>query len=149
MTRAKGLYVTEVYEFEQRTRIELPLFTVRIPAGFPSPGDDYIDGKLDLNEHLIKHPSATFFMKVQGDSMIDAGISDGDLLIVDRALEATDNSIVVALIDGEFMVKRIRIKNGIYYLVPENSHYHPIEVKQCMNFQVWGVVIYVIHKAKG
>lgn len=149
MTRAKGLYVTEVYEFEQRTRIELPLFTVRIPAGFPSPGDDYIDGKLDLNEHLIKHPSATFFMKVQGDSMIDAGISDGDLLIVDRALEATDNSIVVALIDGEFMVKRIRIKNGIYYLVPENSHYHPIEVKPEMNFQVWGVVIYVIHKAKG
>ena len=149
MTRAKGLYVTEVYEFEQRTRIELPLFTVRIPAGFPSPGDDYIDGKLDLNEHLIKHPSATFFMKVQGDSMIDAGISDGDLLIVDRALEATDNSIVVALIDGEFMVKRIRIKNGIYYLVPENSHYHQREVKQCMNFQVWGGVIYVIHKAKG
>lgn len=148
MKPATCLYVTEIHEFEQRTKLERPLFTVRIPAGFPSPGDDYIDEKLDLNEYLIKHPSATFFMRVQGDSMINAGIHSGDLLIVDRVMEAVNNSIIVAVIDGEFTVKRVQIANNNVYLVAENSNYHRIEVTPEMRFEVWGVVTHVIHQAK-
>jgi DNA polymerase V len=148
MKQKAGLYVTEIYSFEQHTKLELPTFTIRIPAGFPSPGDDYLDDKLDLNEYLIKHPSATFFMRVEGDSMVNAGINSGDLLIVDRAMEATNGSIVVAIVDGEFTVKRFQVKDNKAYLVAENSHYHPIEITPEMRFEVWGVVTYVIHRAK-
>ena len=93
---------------EKHAKYKLPLFISRIPAGFPSPADDYIDKNLDLNESLIKHPAATFFVRVEGDSMVDAGIYSGDILIVDRALETINNKIIVAILDGEFTVKRIR-----------------------------------------
>ena len=146
MESEKGLSVTEIYELEQHTEVELPLFELRIPACFPSPGDDYADKKLDLNEFLIKHPAATFLVKVSGNSMKDAGIHDGDTLIVDRALEATDKSIVVAIINGDFTVKRIHMKENKVYLVAENTNYSPIEVTPEMSFEVWGVVAYVIHK---
>ena len=138
MQSEKGLSVTEIYELEQRTEVELPLFEVRIPAGFPSPADDYADKKLDLNELLIKHPSATFLVKVEGDSMIKAGIHSGDILVVDRSLEATDNTIVVAILNGDFTVKRIRMKENEVYLVAENTAYSPIEVTPEMSFEVWG-----------
>jgi len=138
--------VTEIYGFENRKRQELPLFLANVPAGFPSPADDYIDRKLDLNEYLVKHPTATFFVRVEGESMINAGIHCGDVLIVDRALQATDKKIVIANVNGELTVKRIRkIKNKLF-LAAENPDFEPIEVKGGEQFEVWGVVTYVLHQ---
>lgn len=122
-----------------------PVFTVGVSAGFPSPADDHIEGSLDLNRHLVKHPAATFFVRASGDSMTGAGIHDGDLLIVDRALEAKDKSIVIAILGGEFTVKRISRKTGKILLLPENRNYPPIEVAEGSDFEVWGVVTHVIH----
>ncbi|HIE06736.1 MAG TPA: translesion error-prone DNA polymerase V autoproteolytic subunit [Desulfarculaceae bacterium] len=122
-----------------------PLFFVPVSAGFPSPADDYIENCLDLNKHLIKHPAATFFVRVKGDSMIEAGIHSGDILIVDRSLEATDKKVVIAVIDGELMVKRIKIVGEVIYLLPENHAYSPTEITESMNFAIWGVVTNVIH----
>jgi len=126
-------------------RVLLPLCLNLIPAGFPSPADDYIDKKLDLNEFLVKHPAATFFMKVQGDSMINAGINSGDILIVDKAIEALPGKVVVAVLDGEFTVKRLAKSGERIRLVPENDAYPVIEIKEEMNFEIWGVVTNVIH----
>jgi DNA polymerase V len=128
------------------TSIERPLFLSKVPAGFPSPADDYLEGKLDLNEHLIKHKAATFFVRVTGDSMLDAGIHDGDLLIVDRSLEAQDKSVVIAVVNGEFTVKRIKKEHGRVWLMPENTNYQPMEMVEGSHLEVWGVVTNVIHK---
>jgi DNA polymerase V len=122
-----------------------PLFLVPVSAGFPSPADDYLEGTLDLNQHLIKHEAATFFVKVKGDSMIGAGIHSGDLLIVDRALEPTDNSVVIAVVNGELTVKRLCKRNGHLMLVPDNGNYQPLHITECTDFEVWGVVTHVIH----
>jgi len=125
--------------------VELPIFLESVSAGFPSPADDYMEGKLDLNKYLIKNQSATFFVRVTGDSMINAGIYSGDILIVDRSLIPKDGSIVIAVIDSELLVKRMQyIKNKIY-LSPENPKFEPIEITVEMNFEVWGVVTTVIH----
>lgn len=130
---------------DQRTEVLLPLFLESVSAGFPSPADDYLEGKLDLNKYLIKNPSATFFVRVTGDSMQNAGIYSGDILVVDRSLTAKDGSIVIAVIDSELLVKRINfIKNKIF-LLPENTNYKPIEISGEMKFEVWGVVSTVIH----
>lgn len=106
----KDAAVGEILGFEQHIKIKIPLFVEKISAGFPSPADDYIDKKIDLNEFLIKHPAATFFVRVVGDSMINAGIHAGDILVVDRALEPADNKIIIAVLDGELTVKRIKKK---------------------------------------
>lgn len=106
-----------------------------------------MEQKLDLNTHLIQHPAATFFVRVEGDSMKDAGIHPNDILVVDRALEATNGKIVVAVINGEFTVKRIRFKGPQIILEAENPSYPPILIERSADFQVWGVVTYVIHKA--
>jgi DNA polymerase V len=141
MSKCQGLYVTKIYSFEESTKLEIPLFTLRVPAGFPYPGEDYIDEKLDLNKFLIKHPESTFFVKVEGDSMIDAGIHSGDILIVDRSLEATSGDIVIAALDGDMVVKQLRISNdGNYCLVPQNSCYKPVEITPDKDFKIWGVV---------
>ena len=137
--------VTEIYGLDQSTKLELPLFSSRVPAGFPSPGDDYIDQTLDLNE-LVKHPSDTFLVKVEGDSMINAGIHDGDILVVDRALEADNNKVVVANLDGELTVKRLSIKDTRVLLIPDNPKYEPIEIRPLSDFRIMGVVTFVIHK---
>ncbi len=137
--------VTEIYGLDQSTKLELPLFSSRVPAGFPSPGDDYIDQTLDLNE-LVKHPSDTFLVKVEGDSMINAGIHDGDILVVDRALEADNNKVVVANLDGELTVKRLSIKDTRVLLMPDNPKYEPIEIRPLSDFRIMGVVTFVIHK---
>jgi DNA polymerase V len=126
--------------------VPLPLVTARISAGFPSPAEDYIDKKLDLNDYLIRHPAASFFVRVEGNSMINAGIHNGDLLIVDRALEPADGKIVIALVNGEMTVKRISKKAGRLYLLPENDAFKPLEITEGSEFQVWGVVTSVIHK---
>jgi len=137
--------VEAIYYPDNTTICERPLFMVPVTAGFPSPAEDYIEGKLDLNRHLIKHPAATFFVRVAGDSMIDAGIHPGDILIVDRSLEPADRKVVIAVINGELTVKRIRMKKGRLYLMPENEKYKPIEIEKEMNFDIWGVVTNVIH----
>jgi len=137
--------VTEIYSLDQSTKLELPLFSSRVPAGFPSPGDDYIDQTLDLNE-LVKHPSDTYLVKVEGDSMINAGIYDGDILVVDRALEADNNKVVVANLDGELTVKRLSIKGTSVLLMPDNPKYNPIEIRPLSDFRIMGVVTFVIHK---
>ena len=122
------------------------LYSSSVSAGFPSPADDYIDTKLDLNEHLIRHPSATFFVRASGDSMIGAGIHSGDILIVDRSLEAANNAIVIAALEGELTVKRFKKKNGRVFLLPENKEYKIIDVTHNETFSIWGIVTYVIHK---
>ena len=137
--------VVEIFKADTATKQPLPLYLSRIKAGFPSPADDYLDKKLDLNEHLIKHPAATFFVKVKGDSMIGAGINSGDILIVDRSLEPKDKKVVVAIVNGEFTVKRISKKGNKLLLLAENDKYAPIEIKEGMDFEIWGVVVHVIH----
>ena len=134
-----------IYQPDQTTECKRPLFLVPVSAGFPSPADDYIENSLDLNKHLIKHPAATFFVRVKGDSMIDAGIHSGDILIVDRSLDATDKKVVIALIDGELTVKRVRIIDKKIYLLPENSDFSSTEIIESMDFTIWGVVTNVIH----
>lgn len=126
--------------------LTLPLFEHRIPAGFPSPADDHLEMQLDLNEHLVKNPASTFYVRVEGDSMIGAGIHANDLLIVDLSLEPADGQVVIALIDGEFTVKRL--KKGAHHqisLIAENKNYPPIIIKEGMDFKIWGVVTNVIH----
>lgn len=136
----------EFFVPDNGTLLELPFFTSHIHAGFPSPAEDYLDKKLDLNEHLIQNPSATFFVKVSGNSMVNVGINDGDILIVDRSVEARDNKIVLGVINGEFTVKRIKKKNKRLFLLPENEQYEPIEITEEMDFRIWGVITYTIHK---
>ncbi len=143
--RDSTIRVTGIFGFEKRTKLDLPLFVTGISAGFPSPADDYIDRKLDLNELLITHPAATFFVRVEGNSMINAGIHSGDILVVDRALEPNNNNIVLAILDGEFTVKRIKKLKNDLYLTPENPDFEPIKIDEETNFEVWGVVTYVVH----
>lgn len=123
----------------------MPLFLVPVSAGFPSPAEDYIEGRLDLNQYLIKNPAATFFVKVSGSSMIDAGIHDGDILIVDRSLQAADKKVVIAVVKGELAVRRIRTEGSRLTLIAENRDYKPLRVEEDMGFEVWGVVTNVIH----
>lgn len=131
-----------------KTKSEVPLFAVPIQAGFPSPADDFLEKTLDLNKYLIKHPAATFFVKVQGSSMEDANIFPGDILVVDRSYKAEDGSIIIAVLNGEFTVKRIKTDKGKVYLLAENKSFSPIEISPEMDFEIWGVVTYIIHKAK-
>lgn len=124
--------------------LPLPLYGARIAAGFPSPADDDIEASIDLNQHLVSHPAATFFVRVQGDSMVGAGIHNGDLLVVDRALEAKSGSIVVAVVDGELTVKRLKITGERVWLMPENPAYPPLEIRDGMALHLWGVVAHAV-----
>lgn len=123
----------------------LAFFTSRVEAGFPSPADDYLEGTLDLNEHLIRRPAATFFLRVSGDSMTGAGIYPGDILIVDRSLTPADGRIVIAVVDGELTVKRLSRRHGRIRLLPENPRYPPIEITAEQDLRVWGVVVHAVH----
>ncbi len=129
----------------QPARLPLPPFSHAGRAGFPSPADDYISDTLDLNEHLIRHKEATFFLRAKGHSMTGAGIQDGDLLVVDRSLAPTHRTIVIAVVDGEFTVKRLYKHAGKIHLLAENPDYAPIELQDGQELQVWGVVTSVIH----
>jgi len=123
----------------------LPLFLCHVAAGFPSPADDYIEGPLDLNEHVIKHPSATYFVRASGDSMNGAGIFNGDLLIVDRSLEPIHGKVVIAEVDGQLTVKRLSKLKDRFSLQSENASYPPIELQEGNEVVVWGVVTHVLH----
>ena len=134
-----------VYKPDRSTKRRQPIFIATVPAGFPSPAADYEEGKLDLNRHLIRNPAATFFVRVTGDSMLKAGIHGGDLLVVDRSIEPRDKSVVIAVVNGELTVKRIRIRRNKVTLVAENDAYRSQEIDEKMEFEVWGVVTNVIH----
>jgi DNA polymerase V len=123
----------------------LPLALCRVEAGFPSPADDYMEGSLDLNAHVIKHPAATYFVRASGDSMTGAGIFDGDLLIVDRSLEPTHGKVAIVEVDGQLTVKRLFKSNGRFLLQSENVSYPPIELQDGNEVVVWGIVTHVLH----
>jgi DNA polymerase V len=123
----------------------LPLFGGRVMAGFPSPADDYVDQQLDLHEHLVEHPAATFFVRVSGASMVEAGIHDGDLLVVDRSVEPRDGHVVIAVVRGELTVKRLRKRQGRLHLVSDNNAVPPLAITEEMDLHVWGVCRYVVH----
>jgi DNA polymerase V len=140
--------VTILQPAEVLSQIPLDVYAAKVSAGFPSPSNDYLEGKLDLNEHLIKNPPATFFVSVSGDSMIGAGIHPEDILVVDRSISPTSGKIVIAVVDGDLTVKRLLLGGGgnNVFLMAENPSYPPITITEEMSFQVWGVVTYVIHK---
>ena len=123
----------------------LPFYSCSVSAGFPSPADDHLDGELNLNEFLIHYPAATFFVRASGSSMLGAGIHDGDVLIVDRSLEPIDGKIVIAAVNGELTVKRLKRQGSKVYLEPENAAYPVIELKEDDELHCWGVVTNVIH----
>jgi len=126
--------------------LSLPFVDEGIAAGFPSPAQDYMDVALDLNKELIKHPSATFYGRVKGTSMKDAGIEDGDILVIDRSLEYRNGMTAVCFLDGEFTVKKLKIDNNKVFLMPANNEFEPIEITEDNEFVVWGIVTYVIKK---
>jgi len=130
-----------------KTKYSIPFCISPVRAGFPSPAEDYIENSLDLNHLLIKHPAATFFVRVEGDSMKDAKINKGDILIVDKAIKPSHKKIIIASIDGEFTVKRLYIEGTNVFLYPENPKFKPIKIQENSDFEVWGVVTYIIHKA--
>lgn len=137
--------IESVMKFVENKGFQFPLYGSKVPAGFPSPADDYIEKQLDLNEHLIKHPSATFFVRVSGNSMINAGIHENDILVVDRSITPVTGKIVVAAIDGQLTVKRLHKTNEKLFLMPENQEFEPIEVREGSEVYIWGVVTNVIH----
>ena len=131
-----------------KEKLSIPLLNFSVSAGFPSPADDYTEENIDLNEYLIKNPFSTFFIRVRGDSMINSGIQDQDLIIVDKSLIAKPGDIVIAMIDQKFTVKRLEKKNNELYLKAENNNYPDLNLKNYENIQIWGVVIYSIHDCK-
>ncbi len=146
LTRLHSGSVLDFFTPDLTTLLELPLAGTAIAAGFPSPAEEYIEIALDLNKELIKHPAATFYARVKGNSMVDAGIQDGDLLVIDKALEAKEGSIAVCYLDGEFTVKRLSVREEGVYLLPANAEFKPIKITEENDFLVWGIVAYVIHK---
>ena len=128
------------------TELSIPIFTSRVQAGFPSPADDHLEDALDLNTHLIHHKEATFFVKAQGDSMLGAGIQQGDILIVDKSLSAKSGKIVIAVVDGEFTVKRLHKYKGNITLKAENPDFEDIKIGGTDELIIWGDVTSVIHQ---
>jgi len=138
----------KICKFKKESALPLDFFMNPVSAGFPSPAEDHLESSLDLNEYLIDHPSATFYVYAKGDSMEGSGISDGDIMVVDRSLEPQNGNIVIASIAGEFTVKRLMVKNNKHYLVPSNNSYQLILITEDMDVHIWGVVIHSIHSFK-
>ncbi|WP_242678254.1 translesion error-prone DNA polymerase V autoproteolytic subunit [Neochlamydia sp. AcF84] len=127
-------------------KLLIPLFQDSVSAGFPSPAENYIEKRLDLNELMVKHPASTFFVRVQGDSMREAGVCSGDILVVDRSLAPLSGKIIVAIVNGEFMVRRYVLGSQGIQLVSAHPSSSILYVNATLDFQVWGVVTYVIHR---
>lgn len=126
--------------------LQRPLYDSKVAAGFPSPADDHLESQLDLNEYVVRNPATTFYVRVEGNSMLNAGIHPNDILVVDLSLEPHDGNIVIALVNGEFTVKRLKIlPSKQICLMPENEDYSPIMIQEGMDFRVWGIVTNVIH----
>ena len=138
--------VSKVFLASNTNANPLPIYLSKVEAGFLTPTEDFREGKLDLNQYLISNPPASFFVRVKGDSMVGAGIYEGSLLLVDRSLEPIPGKIIIAVVNGELTVKRLKMKNGIIVLAPENPSYSDILVIPEMDFTTWGVVTAVINK---
>jgi len=122
-----------------------PLYSSKVSAGFPSPADDNLEKSLDLNSYVVKRPSSTFFVRVNGDSMINAGIHDNDILVVDRSVKPSHGKVIIAVLDGQMTVKRLYKRSGKVILMPENDLYKPIEINDDTNMEIWGVVTSAVH----
>ena len=138
--------ISQIWLADDSRNIELPYYDTKVQAGFPSPAEDHLEQRLDLNTLVIDNPSATFFVRVAGESMREIGITDGDILVVDRSIENWENRIVVAVIDSEFTIKRFTKRNGKVVLEAENPDYPPINITEEMDFSVWGVVCWTLKK---
>ncbi len=136
----------EIFSSDTTSQIELPLSGNSVAAGFPSPAEEYIEAKIDLNRELIRNPASTFFARVSGVSMVDDGIDDGDLLIIDKSIEPYQGALCVAALDGEFTLKRLRLEEDCAWLIPANEKYEPIKITADNEFIIWGVVRYVVKK---
>ncbi len=139
---SKVKYISEIVS---KGLYEVPMYSNKVAAGFPSPADDYLVDKIDLNQYLVKHPAATFLVRASGESMINAGIFPNDILVVDRSLKAEEGKVVIAVVDNELTVKRYRKKGKNIVLEPENEAYDPIIISEESEAFVWGVVTNVIH----
>ena len=138
--------ISDIWLVDDSQSVELPYYDTKVQAGFPSPAEDHLEQRLDLNTLVIDNPSATFFVRVAGESMRGIGITDGDILVVDRSIENWENRIVVAVIDSEFTIKRFTKWNGKVVLEAENPDYPPIKITEEMDFSVWGVVCWTLKK---
>ncbi len=138
--------ISEIWLADDSKSVELPYYDTKVQAGFPSPAEDHLEQRLDLNTLVIENPSATFFVRVAGESMRGIGITDGDILVVDRSIESWRNRIVVAVIDSEFTIKRFTKPNATVVLEAENPDYPPIMITEEMDFSVWGVVCWALKK---
>ena len=141
-----NLKIVSFFNIDQTKQTSIAYAESLISAGFPSTAENFSEKSLDLNDLLIKHPISTFYIRVLGDSMLNAGIHSNDILIVDRALSVSNNKIAVVRINNEFTVKRIKFSRDKILLMAENDNYAPIEITQEMDFEIWGIVTYVIHK---
>ena len=138
----------EIHAIDTQLDLALPYADGGIKAGFPSPAQDYMESAIDLNKELIRHPASTFYGRVKGDSMIDAAVCDGDILVIDKSLEPQDGDMAVCFVDGEFTIKYIQIEKDVVWLQPANSSYKPIKVTIDNDFLIWGVVTYCIKKLR-
>ena len=143
----KKIYETDGLDFYSASALSemnLPYYAGGISAGFPSPAEDHMEVTIDLNKELIKHPAATFYARVKGESMKDAGIDNGDLLVIDKSLKPADGKIAVCFLDGEFVIKKIKIEKDLCRLLPANDRYKPVTVTAENEFVIWGIVTHVI-----
>src|SRR5690554_1214388 len=136
--------IIQIFSADTDSELHLPFVDEGISAGFPSPALDFIDQSIDLNRHLVKHPSATFYGRVKGYSLKNAGIDDGDLMVIDRSLEPVNGKIAVCFIDGEFTAKRIKVTKEEVWLMPDNEDYSPIKITEDNHLMIWGIVTHVI-----
>lgn len=137
-----------IFDADTTTHTTLPYADGGIRAGFPSPAQESLSESIDLNRELIKHPAATFFGRVSGDSMIEEGIFEDDILVIDRSLEPQNDDLAVCCIDGDFTLKRIHVENDNLWLIPANAAYQPILVTPDNEFSIWGIVTYTIHRSR-
>ncbi|WP_299823360.1 translesion error-prone DNA polymerase V autoproteolytic subunit [uncultured Pontibacter sp.] len=145
MRNANGTVFGKAYYPDLEDDIELTLFGNRVPCGFPSPAADYIEETINLNKHLIRNPSSTYFIKASGESMREASIRDTDLLIIDKSIKVKHGYPIVCWYNGGFTIKTYRKENGKIYLEPANPAYEKVEITEGMDFTFWGVVSYSIH----
>lgn len=145
MNPATAPTISAIHPFDRKGELKRPLFSCSVSAGFPSPADDYIEGRLDLNELMVANPAATFFVRVAGDSMTGAGIHHNDILVVDRSLEPVSGKVVIAVVNGELTVKRLHKKGETICLKAENPEYPDIPVNEESACEIWGVAAFVIH----
>lgn len=138
----------DIFKPDLTTHVALPFADQGIQAGFPSPAQDYISESIDLNREIVRHPAATFYGRVQGESMINDGIDPDDIIVIDRSLQPQDGDLAVCCLDGEFTLKRIRLDPDKVWLVPANEEFDPILVTPDRRFEIWGVVTYTIKRSK-